>query len=210
MSAIIASELGMRYVLGRAALAFPFVLAAAPLIVTGGAPLLATVPVGPWTAEISAPGIERFASIALKSWLSVQIAIVLASSTSFPDLLIAMRAVRLPRLLVAVFSLMWRYLFVLADEVLRLMRARDARSGATAESGRRVGGTLPWRAQVAGGMAGNLFLRSIERGDRIYLAMAARGYDGEVRHLPLPPLTARHWTVLGLGLAVLALIWLVG
>ena len=49
---------------------------------------------------------------------------MLASSTPFPDLLVAMRAVGIPRLLVAIFGLMWRYLFVLADEVLRLMRAR--------------------------------------------------------------------------------------
>ena len=51
-------------------------------------------------------------------------AIVLASTTAFPDLLAAMRALRLPRLLVAVIGLMWRYLFVLVDEVMRLMRAR--------------------------------------------------------------------------------------
>ena len=78
---------------------------------------------------ITGPGLERFISILLKSWISVQMAIVLAASTPFPDLLLAMRAIRVPALLVAIFGLMWRYLFVLADEALRLLRARSARSG---------------------------------------------------------------------------------
>lgn len=203
LSAVILSDLGVRYVLARASLAFPFVLAAAPLMLTEGPPLLATLPVGPWVLQFSQDGVVRFASIAIKSWISVQAAIVLSSSTSFPDLLFAMRALRVPRLLVAIFGLMWRYLFVLVDEVLRLMRARAARSGETGEPGRRIGGSLAWRARVTGGMAGNLFLRALERGDRIYLAMAARGYDGEVRHFPLPPLTGRHWATLGAGMLML-------
>jgi len=52
----------------------------------------------------------------------------------------------------------------------------------------RGGGSVFWRARVTGGMAGSLFLRSIERGERIYDAMVARGYDGEVRVLHAPAL----------------------
>ncbi len=81
---------------------------------------------------------------------------------------------------------MWRYLFVLADEALRLLRARQARSGQTDRPGLKPGGSLSWRGRVAGGMAGSLFLRAFERSDRIYMAMVARGYDGEVRSSPLP------------------------
>ena len=120
----ILSELGLGYVLRRAALALPFVLAALPVIFTtrgGDATPIASLPLDSWTLAATTAGIERFASIALKSWLSAQVAIVLAASTSFPDLLLAMRGIRLPRLLVAVFGLMWRYLFVLADEALRLI-----------------------------------------------------------------------------------------
>ena len=197
------SELGVGFVLKRAALALPFVLAALPVIFTlPGAPLF-SLPLGPWTLTGSAAGLERFVSIALKSWISVQIAIVLSASTPFPDLMMAMRAVRVPRLLVTIFGLMWRYLFVLADEAMRLMRARSARSGAAGQPGMKVGGSLPWRGRVAGGMAGNLFLRAIERSDRIYVALLSRGYDGEVRDLPLPPLRSFHWLLLAGGTALL-------
>jgi cobalt/nickel transport system permease protein len=117
-----------------------------------------------------------------------------------------MRAVGLPRLLVAIFGLMWRYLFVLADEAMRLLRARAARSGRGDLPGLRPGGGLAWRARVAGGMAGNLFLRAFERSDRIYMAMLSRGYNGDVRALPLPTLTPLARLALVGGLALFGIL----
>lgn len=206
----IVSELGVSFVMKRAALALPFILAALPVIFTLPGPDLFTISLGGWSLTVSQTGLERFISIALKSWISVQAAIVLASSTPFPNLQQAMRAVGIPRLLVAIFGLMWRYLFVLADEVLRLLRARAARSGHSDLLDHKPGGNLAWRARVAGGMAGNLFLRAFERSDRIYMAMLSRGYDGEVRSEPLPPLGMSSWLILLGGLVLLALLLMLG
>lgn len=210
LAAEILSELGVGYVMRRAALALPFVLAALPVLFTlPGEPLLRFRLLG-LDLALTAAGLERFLGIALKSWLSVQAAILLTASTPFPELLAAMRAVRIPSLLVAIFGLMWRYLFVLVDEALRLMRARAARSGHSERPDLKAGGSLAWRGRVAGGMAGSLFLRAFDRSDRIYQAMTARGYDGGVCFLPVPGLTPRSWLVLGLCLALLALILLTG
>ncbi len=209
VSAAVLSELGVGYVLKRAALALPFVLAALPVIFTTSGASLFTLRLGGWSLDASLPGLERFLSIAVKSWISVQAAILLAATTSFPDLLVAMRAVRIPRLLVAIFGLMWRYLFVLVDEALRLLRARAARSGSSGDPKLKTGGSVIWRARVAGGMAGSLFLRGFERSDRIYMAMVSRGYDGEVRTMPLPELKLSHWLVLLSGLAVLVFLLLI-
>lgn len=203
----ILSDLGVGYVHKRAALALPFVLAALPMLFTADGPALLHLPLG---LRLSQEGLLRFAGVTFKSWLSVQMAIVLAATTPFPDLLLAMRAVGVPRLLVAIFGLMWRYLFVLADEALRLLRARAARSGEADLPGLKSGGTLAWRARVAGGMAGSLFLRAYERSDRIYLAMLARGYDGEVRAMPLPALESRQKLALFGGLGWLGLMLLLG
>lgn len=207
LSVELLSELGVGFVLRRALFALPFVMAALPIIFTYPGPDFASFPLGPWTVTISQGGLERFISIALKSWISVQAAIILASSTTFPDLLVAMRAIRLPRLLVAIFSLMWRYLFVLADEVLRMNRARAARSGHPDDPKRKVGGTVAWRAQVTGRMAGSLFLRALERSDRIYMAMVSRGYDGEIRSLPLPALRPLDWLITITGILFLILVF---
>lgn len=196
LSVELLSELGVRYILQRALLALPFVLAAIPVIFTMAGPSLFQFAIGKWIITASQNGLERFISISLKSWISVQAAIVLASSTPFPELLLAMRAIKIPRLLVAIFGLMWRYLFVLADEAIRLLRARAARSGSSDPDSKKTGGSLAWRARVTGGMAGNLFLRGFERSDRIYMAMLSRGYDGEVRAIPLQQLGPAQWLVM--------------
>jgi cobalt/nickel transport system permease protein len=81
-----------------------------------------------------------------------------------------------PAVLTATISFMYRYLFVLVDEAMRLQTARAARSVGT-------GRTVWWRAQVLGGMIGSLFIRSYERSERIYAAMLSRGFAGEVRTL---------------------------
>lgn len=196
------SELGLGFYLKRALLALPFVLAALPVLFTVPGPALVHLPFG---LAISEPGLARFISVALKSWISVQMAVMLASTTPFPEILAAMRALRLPKLLVAIIGLMWRYLFVMVDEAMRMMRARQARSGEmhAAPGGNGAGGSVMWRARVTGGMAGSLFLRSLERSDRIYNAMLSRGYDGETRLLPHPGIPPGGWLALSGGLAVL-------
>ena len=176
----IASQLGVGFVQRRAAVALPFALAAVTVVFTTPGPALFTGRVLGWEVAVTGPGLVRFVSILCKSWLSLQIAVVLTAATPFVDLLQAMRGLRVPKVLVAIARFTYRYTFVIGDEALRMMRARTARSGAP---GGRGGGSIFWRARVTGGMAGNLFLRSIERSERIYDAMVARGYDGEVRSL---------------------------
>ncbi len=167
------------------AVALPFMLAALPLLIT--------VPGPAWTLgggiAISQAGLARFVAILLKSWLSVQVALLLTMTTSFADLVWALGSLRVPGTLVALIAFMVRYSTTLGEEAERLLRARAARS-AHAE-GRPAGGTLFWRARVAGGMVGNLFLRSYERSERVYAAMLARGYAGEMRRLTPPPLSWR-------------------
>jgi cobalt/nickel transport system permease protein len=103
---------------------------------------------------------------------------------------------------------MYRYLFVLSDEVLRLRRAREARSAVL--PGRKGGGSLLWRAKVAGSMAGQLFLRSLERSDRIYSAMLARGYKGQLLTLNPHVMKRVDWTVFAAALLLLFVVQAAG
>jgi cobalt/nickel transport system permease protein len=98
-------------------------------------------------------------------------------------------------MLVAVIAFMYRYLFILSEESTRLLRARDSRS--PRPDGR---GELPVlrRARVAGNMVGQLFLRSFERSDRIYSAMLARGYAGQLLTLNPHVMQSRDWLALAL------------
>jgi cobalt/nickel transport system permease protein len=161
-------------------IALPFALAAFPLIFTRPEEIIGSIALGPVTLTISADGIRMFTSIMIRSWLSVQVALLLAFTTPFHDLVDALRELRLPRIMIAVISFMYRYLAVLAEEASRMLRARDARSADPTGKG---GGSIRWRATVTGRMVGSLFIRAYERSERIYAAMQARGFEGEFRHL---------------------------
>lgn len=164
-------------------IAAPFLLAALPLVFVRPEDPIASV--GPMT--ISGEGLRIFATVAAKSWLSVQAALLLSFTTPFHDLIDALRDLRLPRILVAIIGFMYRYLAVLGDEAGRMLRARSARSAGSS------GGGIAWRARVTGQMVGTLFLRSYERSERIYAAMQARGFTGTFRHLATRPIGPSAW-----------------
>jgi cobalt/nickel transport system permease protein len=115
-----------------------------------------------------------FATIVLKVLLSVTAVIVLVALVPLPRLSSALRALRVPRALVSQVHFVARYLGVLLAEAASMRRARDLRSG---------GSRRALRLRVASSMLAVLLHRSLERGERIHLAMEARGFDGEIRLL---------------------------
>ncbi len=183
--------LGAGYAARRSFVALPFALAAVTALFSIPGPPAAALHLGPLQATITQPGLLRFLSIVVRSWISVQIAILLVATTQFPDLIHALRHLHVPSVLVAIISFMYRYLFVLSDEAMRLNRARESRSARP--SGSPGSPPLPWRAQVTGHMAGQLFLRSYERSDRIYNAMLARGYQGNLLTLHAHQMRRLDW-----------------
>ena len=203
------ARLQWSYALKRSFIALPFALAAITVIFSLPGQAVFTLHVGPWQWVATDAGLVRFASIVVRSWLSVQMAILLTATTQFSDLMHALRHLRVPQLLVAVISFMYRYLFVLADEAMRLMRAREARSARPAGAG-GSGGTLRWRASVAGHMVGQLFLRSYERSDRVYNAMLARGYQGHFFTFNPHTMHRRDWLMAAAAGVALLLMQLAG
>jgi cobalt/nickel transport system permease protein len=112
-------------------------------------------------------GVPLFLSMLTKSTLCLATMVLLTATTRFSDLLAVLWRIRVPALLVTTLALMHRYLFVLVEEMERMQRARRSRTFV-------AGRTSAWRnsAQVAG----QLFVRTSERAERVYLAMCARGW----------------------------------
>jgi cobalt/nickel transport system permease protein len=187
------SGMGAGYALRRSYIALPFALIAFTVIFSIPGNTLAVWNLAWLRLELTDTGLLRYASILIRSWLSIQMAILLVATTQFHDLMHALRHLRVPGILVAIISFMYRYLFVLVDEVIRLNRAKEARSAVI--PGRRGGGNLLWRARMVGSMAGQLFLRSFERSDRTYNAMLARGYNGHLMTLNPHEMTPRDWVL---------------
>lgn len=122
--------------------------------------------------RITTVGVVILGSVLLKALLSLLLLNFLTQTTPIPHLLHALTALRVPPLLVAILAAMYRYLFVLQAEAESMRRAALSRN---------LMNQPRWQRFVVGQLIGSLFLRSLERGERIYQAMLSRGYTG------LPP-----------------------
>lgn len=189
------------FLITRSFLIIPFLLAAVTVIFTLPGEAVWT---GPFGLTISDNGLLRFSSIFLRSWVAVQMAILLTATTRFPDILHALRHLKVPATLVSILAFMYRYLFVMADEASRLLRARAARSAQL--PGQKSGRSLRWRGKVAGNLVGQLFIRSLERSDRVYQAMLARGYRGELLTMNPHQMVSSDWLILIAGSILVLLI----
>ncbi|KAF0110022.1 MAG: cobalt/nickel transport system permease protein [Chloroflexi bacterium] len=89
------------------------------------------------------------------------------------------------------------------------MRARASRSAA-AIGNNHSGGSVFWRGEVTGKMAGNLLLRSLERSDRVYAAMCSRGYNGEPLQINKKSIKKPEVLFLAGAIVTLTLILLLG
>ena len=103
----------------------------------------------------------------IKSNLCVFAMLLLTWTTPFHDILRELRRLRLPSVILTTLALMYRYLPVLAEESGRMQRARASRTFSSAPG-------LAWRNLAT--IIGQLFIRSADRAERIYLAMCARGW----------------------------------
>jgi cobalt/nickel transport system permease protein len=119
--------------------------------------------------SVSQSGLWILWNVVIKSSLGVFSIILLSSTTAFPKLIKGMEKLGCPRIFIILASFMYRYSFILIDEMQRMKRARDSRC---------FGGRWFWQLKVVGHMVGTLFLRSFHRGERVYMAMLSRGYHG--------------------------------
>jgi cobalt/nickel transport system permease protein len=124
------------------------------------------------TLEISG-GWMSFASIAVRFTLTVSAALTLLACTGIHRLCTGLARVGLPPVFTLQIAMLVRYLFVIAAEGSRMKRAADLRL-----TGR---GGLRLRTYAA--LVGSLLLRSVDRAQRVYQTMNARGFDGRMRVL---------------------------
>lgn len=113
-------------------------------------------------------GIVVFTTLVVRSTLCLLAIVLFSNTTPFSELLDLLRSWRVPLLLITLLALMYRYLFVLVDELERMQRARTSRTF----TGKRV---VVWHSLAT--VVSQLFVRSTERAETIYAAMCARGWQ---------------------------------
>lgn len=158
---------------------FPFI--------TPGEPLFSlSTPLFEVTGTIQ--GVTKAAMLALRVFNATFAVSLLVLTTPLRELLQGLNQLRVPGIIVSLISFTLRYFQVLVDEVQRMRVARKARCF---ERGRTL---FNWHTmRTLGMMLGTLFVRSAERGERIFVAMLSRGYQGEIPGSDLSQPKGRDW-----------------
>jgi cobalt/nickel transport system permease protein len=187
---------------GKIAKLAPFVLlmAAGLLFVAGGEPVITWEPAG-LHLVVTDRGLHLFANVLCKAMLALGSVVVLVSTTPFPELVQALKRFRAPEVITGSLSLMYRYLFVFFHEKERLLTARESRLAWPSRS-------LRWKSLA--GIVGVLFVRSLNRAERVHQAMESRGFEGA----PVTAVQLRtrpyDWIVLFLGIYLIGMVKYVG
>ncbi|WP_327384930.1 MULTISPECIES: cobalt ECF transporter T component CbiQ [unclassified Streptomyces] len=134
--------------------------------------------------SLSVSGLWGAWNVLAKGTLGVAASVLLASTTELRALLLGLQRLKLPPLLVQIASFMIRYGDVISDELRRMSIARRSR-------GFEASGIRHWG--VLAKTAGALFIRSYERGERVYLAMVSRGYAGSMPVIDEAAATPTEW-----------------
>lgn len=192
------SRIPGRFVLTRLVAIVPFVLFAVllPFIGSGATTEVAGL-------SLSVEGMWAMWNILAKATIGASASILLSATTEVPDILKGLSRLRVPPVLTSIASFMIRYLEVIAGELSRMRTAMTARG----YDPRWIGQARPIAAS-----AGALFIRSYERGERVYDAMVARGYNGSMPILnsatATPALWARSMSIplAALAVAVIAVV----
>ena len=192
------SGVPLRFIFTRSLVIVPFVLAIGafiPFMKEGTA--MAGYSLGALKITATREGALLFWNILIKAYLSCLSMILLTSTTRFADLLKGFERMHFPRLIIMILSFMYRYIYLFTDELMRMKVAKDARS---------AGGGRWFHIRALANMLGVFFIRAYERGERVYLAMCSRGFDGTVKTLNTLKLGMKDIYIASLFMAMLVAI----
>ncbi|MFH1855653.1 MAG: cobalt ECF transporter T component CbiQ [Candidatus Omnitrophota bacterium] len=120
--------------------------------------------------NITDEGLKTFLAVFIKSFMAVSCLIIISVTTSFPDVIKALKTLKVPLIIVTIFSFMYRYLYLMTDELKKMKMSVDARS-----FGKKKTAMLRALAFCVAAF----FLKSYERSENIYRAMLSRNFDKE-------------------------------
>ncbi len=145
------SQIPLSFIMARTFVILPFIVLASLAV--------------PWKSVLG------LGVLFIRAILCLMLLILLTNTTRFGELLRGLRKLGCPQILVLNLGFLYRYFFVLTEEVMRMKLARDCR---------RVG-RAPFREElkILSSMLGTLLIRSFERAERMHCAMLSRGYSGD-------------------------------
>ncbi|MEA3488665.1 MAG: cobalt ECF transporter T component CbiQ [Euryarchaeota archaeon] len=194
---LIASKLPLRFALQHIKWVFLFVV---PFVIIMPFTVSGTELFSFYGLTMTYEGLEYGILVAVRAISAVILVLPMIATTRFDITIKALGELKMPNMLVQMFMFTYRYIFVFVVEFQRTWRAMAAR-------GFQLKTNL-YALKTIGRALGMLFVRSYERGDRVYQALRARGYTAKPKTLvEFKMRTSDYvWSVVVIGFAVSLLI----
>jgi cobalt/nickel transport system permease protein len=175
------ADVRLRFIARRLAFGAPFLLFALCLPLLASGERIEVLGIG-----LAREGLWSAWNIVAKASLGLAASILLGASTPMAEILYGLERLRCPKVIVSIAGFMVRYGDLITGEMRRMKIARESR------------GYNPrwiWQARALGAGIGTLFIRSYERGERVYLAMVSRGFAGSMPVLHSGPASPAQWAL---------------
>lgn len=141
----------------------------------------AKAPIGEWNIYLhffwlcfTRESIGQAAEVFFKALAGMSALYMMSFSTPIHEIILVLQKLHVPKLIVELMSLIYRYIFILYDVAAQMQTAARARLGDR---------TFIQSMRTFAGIAGNLFLLSLRKANAYYDALLARGYDGRLEFL---------------------------
>lgn len=132
--------------------------------------LAVSVPVGHYWLGITASGLTAANETFWRSLTALAATFWLVLNLPFPQLIVLLKRVRVPRLLTEQILLTWRFIFILLDEALAIHRAQTLRFGYR---------SLPKSYRSLAMLVGLLFTRVLIRYQQMATTLDIKLYQGD-------------------------------
>lgn len=134
---------------------------------------------------LTAGSLGTAAEVFLKALAGMSAMYMMALSTPVNELVLVLKKLHLPKLLLELMNLIYRYIFILFEAAGQMQTAAKSRLGY-----RNFRRSLTSFA----GIAGNLFLIALKKANAYYDALLSRGYDGSLEFLT-DEFPAKKWQI---------------
>jgi cobalt/nickel transport system permease protein len=175
-----------RYLLSTLIIPLPATMTMVLVVfMTPGTPLLSWG-IGSVIIQITAEGITRFAVFALRVWLSFASLNLLTLTMGIEGIIGVLATLHAPTILLQLTSMTYSFIRLSLNEAAKMLFAREARM----HGHRRMLNLTDLHGLAS--IIAVLMLRTLERGERVYSAMKARGYElNTIRKPRITPLRIR-------------------
>lgn len=121
---------------------------------------------------ISADGFNRALLIFSRIMGGFSCLAFLALTTPMTELFVILEDIKIPKIVIELAMLMYRYIFVFLDEAINMYHSQETRNGYS---------TMKISYKSMGMLISNLFIKTWIKGEQTYVAMESRCYDGSLK-----------------------------